>query len=117
MSLDTQQSLQGCKYEARVRARVSAVQWSDWIPVASRQTEEGDKYNKLAVSLCKADTGSVLVSSCGWGASPCPAVHSGWRGGGEVQLGGERGGFSGYYPPTDLPSQPHHCVGPPGCRL
>lgn len=45
MRLGKQQFHQGCKYEARVRARVSVGQWSEWIPVASRQTEEGDKYN------------------------------------------------------------------------
>lgn len=41
--------LPGCKYEARVRARVSVGQWSHWSPVVTWQTEDGE--SKRAFSI------------------------------------------------------------------
>lgn len=41
--------LPGCKYEARVRARVSVGQWSHWGPVVTWQMEEGESKKALSI--------------------------------------------------------------------
>uniref|UniRef100_H3C1A8 Fibronectin type-III domain-containing protein n=1 Tax=Tetraodon nigroviridis TaxID=99883 RepID=H3C1A8_TETNG len=67
MRLDKQRSHQGCKYEARVRARVSVGQWSQWIPQASRQKEEAVGGGHAPIPRC------VLVeqgtAKCSWEVS------------------------------------------------
>ncbi|TNM96711.1 hypothetical protein fugu_014867 [Takifugu bimaculatus] len=40
MRLEKQLLLQGCRFQTRVRARVSVGQWSDWTPVGSEETEK-----------------------------------------------------------------------------
>lgn len=43
VKLEKQSLLSDCKYEARVRARVSVGQWSHWSPVLTFYTGEGEQ--------------------------------------------------------------------------
>lgn len=62
--LDRLQSLQGCNYEARVRARVSAGQWSHWFPAASGKMEKGDKKENSKWVCCFSHQLKLMLDVC-----------------------------------------------------